>query len=176
MNIAFIPVRGGSKSIPQKNIKMFCGRPLVFWCLDALQKSDGIDQIFVATDCEEIKRVVNDFKFSKVTVYDRRDEHAQDHSSTEDVMLEFLNERHFEETDLFLLVQATSPLTETADFDRALEILKSEKSDSLLTCVRTKSFFWGDDGAPINYEYLRRPRRQDFDGTLVENGAFYNDK
>jgi len=173
MNIAFIPVRGGSKSIPQKNIKMFCGRPLVFWCLDALQKSDGIDQIFVATDCEEIKRVVNDFKFSKVTVYDRRDEHAQDHSSTEDVMLEFLNERHFEETDLFLLVQATSPLTETADFDRALEILKSEKSESLLTCVRTKSFFWGDDGAPINYEYLRRPRRQDFDGTLVENGAFY---
>ena len=86
MNIAFIPVRGGSKSIPQKNIKMFCGRPLVFWCLDALQKSDGIDQIFVATDCEETKRVVSDFKFSKATVYDRRDEHAQAHSSTEDVM------------------------------------------------------------------------------------------
>jgi YrbI family 3-deoxy-D-manno-octulosonate 8-phosphate phosphatase len=173
MNIAFVPVRGGSKSIPLKNIKMFCGRPLVFWCLDALQKSIGIDQIFVATDCDEIKRVVNDFKLSKVTVYDRSDEHAQDQSSTEAVMLEFLNERHFEETDLFLLVQATSPLTETADFERALEILKSEKSESLLTCVRTKSFFWGDDGAPINYEYLKRPRRQDFDGTLVENGAFY---
>ena len=173
MNIAFIPVRGGSKSIPLKNIKMFCGRPLVFWCLDALQKSDAIDEIFVATDCEEIKRVVNNFKFSKVTVYDRSDEHAQDHSSTEDVMLEFLNERHFEETDLFLLVQATSPLTEASDFDRALEILKSEKSESLLTCVRTKSFFWRDDGTPINYEYLKRPRRQDFHGTLVENGAFY---
>jgi len=173
MNIAFIPVRGWSKSIPLKNIKMFYGRPLVFWCLDALQKSDGIDQIFVATDCEEIKRVVNDFELSKVTVYDRSDEHAQDQSSTEAVMLEFLNERHFEETDLFLLVQATSPLTETADFERALEILKSEKSESLLTCVRTKSFFWGDDGAPINYDYLKRPRRQDFDGTLVENGAFY---
>ena len=173
MNIAFIPVRGGSKSIPLKNIKMFCGRPLVFWCLDALQKSDGIDQIFVATDCDEIKRVVNDFELSKVIIYDRSDEHAQDHSSTEAVMLEFLNGRYFEETDLFLLVQATSPLTETADFDRALEILKSEKSESLLTCVRTKSFFWGDDGAPINYEYLKRPRRQDFDGTLVENGAFY---
>jgi len=173
MNIAFVPVRGGSKSIPLKNIEMFCGRPLVFWCLDALQKSSGIDQIFVATDCDKIKKVVNDFKLSKVTVYNRSHENAQDHSSTEDVILEFLNKKMFEDTDLFFLVQATSPLVETIDFDCALEILRTEKSDSLLTCVRTKSFFWGDNGVPINYAYQDRPRRQDFEGTLVENGAFY---
>ena len=44
MNIAFIPVRCGSKSIPFKNIKEFCGKPLVYWNLEALEKSNNIDE------------------------------------------------------------------------------------------------------------------------------------
>lgn len=55
MIIAFVPVRCRSKSIPFKNIKEFCGKPLVYWNLEALQNSSSIDKIFVATDCEEIK-------------------------------------------------------------------------------------------------------------------------
>jgi len=43
----------------------------------------------------------------------------------------------------------------------------------MLSAVRTKRFFWHDDATPINYDPLRRPRRQDFHGTLMENGAFY---
>ena len=66
MNIAFIPVRCGSKSIPLKNIKSFCNKPLVYWSILALQKSKNIDEIYVATDCDEIKSVVNSFEFSKV--------------------------------------------------------------------------------------------------------------
>ena len=173
MNIAFIPVRCGSKSIPFKNIKEFCGKPLVYWNLEALEKSNNIDEIFVATDCEEIKNVVNSFNFSKVDIYDRDKENASDIASTESVMLEFINRQNFKDNDLFFLVQATSPLTQTKDFDKALETLKNEKADSLLTCIRTKRFFWDKNANPINYDFTNRPRRQDFDGLFMENGAFY---
>lgn len=173
MNIAFIPVRCGSKSIPFKNIKEFCGKPLVYWNLEALQNSNNIDEIYVATDCKEIKETVNSFKFSKVKVYDRETQNASDTASTESVMLEFIDKNNFNDNDLFLLVQVTSPLTQTKDFDEALVKLQIEKADSLLTCVRTKRFYWNEDGSPLNYDYERRPRRQEFDGLLMENGAFY---
>lgn len=173
MNIAFIPVRCGSKSIPLKNIKEFCKKPLVYWSLQALQNSLNIDKIFVATDCDAIKERVNGFNFSKVRVYNRDKENARDTSSTESVMLEFIKKNKFNDKDLFFLVQATSPLTQTEDFDKALTQLKEDKADSLLTCVRSKSFFWNSSGVALNYNYKERPRRQDFDGVLVENGAFY---
>ncbi|MFY9074534.1 acylneuraminate cytidylyltransferase [Malaciobacter mytili] len=173
MNIAFIPVRCGSKSIPFKNIKEFCKKPLVYWNLKALQDSLNIDKIYVATDCNEIKEVVNSFNFSKVFIYDRDKENATDTSSTEDVMLEFIKKNSFLDSDTFILVQATSPLTQTDDFDKALKQYKEEKADSLLTCIRTKRFFWNKEAKPLNYNYKNRPRRQDFEGLLMENGAFY---
>ena len=173
MNIAFLPVRCGSKSIPFKNIKGFCGKPLVYWNLEALQASKNIDRIFVATDCDEIKIVVNSFEFSKVEIYDRDFQNASDTASTESVILEFISKQQFDDSDLFFLVQATSPFTQAKDFDDALKTLKSKNADSLLTCVRTKRFFWDEDGMPYNYDYNNRPRRQDFDGMLMENGAFY---
>lgn len=77
MNIAFIPVRCGSKSIAFKNIKEFCGKPLVYWNLEALQNSQNIDDIFVATDCKEIKDIINNFNLSKVKVYNREAEKMQ---------------------------------------------------------------------------------------------------
>ena len=176
MNIAFIPVRCGSKSIPLKNIKEFCGKPLVYWNLKALEDSKNIDKIYVATDCSEIKSVVSSFAFSKVDVYDRDEENANDTASTESVMLEFIDKQNFDDKDLFILVQVTSPLTQTKDFDEAFETLKNKNADSLLTCVRTKRFYWNENGTPYNYDYQKRPRRQDFDGMLMENGAFYINK
>jgi YrbI family 3-deoxy-D-manno-octulosonate 8-phosphate phosphatase len=173
MNIAFIPVRCGSKSIPFKNIKVFCGKPLVYWNLKSLQDSKSIDIVYVATDCEEIESIVNNFSFSKVVTYNRDNKNATDKSSTESVMIEFINKNNFKDNDLFLLVQATSPLTQASDFDKAIQTLIKDKKDSLLTCVRTKRFFWDANNAPINYKPTNRPRRQDFQGLLMENGAFY---
>ena len=88
--IAFIPVRGGSKSIPQKNIKLFCNKPLVYWSALALQRCEEVSKIVIATDTVEIKKLVLNFGFSKVVVYDRHPENASDKSTTESVILEYL--------------------------------------------------------------------------------------
>lgn len=168
--VAFIPARSGSKSIPEKNIKLFCGRPLIFWTLKALQYSN-VDQIVVATDSEDIKRIVDSFAFSKVMVYDRDASNAQDTSSSESAMLEYINMSTLSDDDVFMLVQATSPFTQKEHFNQGLETLN--KHDSVLSCIVAKRFFWREDGVALNYDIDNRPRRQDFQGSLMENGAFY---
>ncbi|MEE2700035.1 MAG: HAD family hydrolase [Bacteroidota bacterium] len=167
--IAFIPARGGSKSIPRKNIKSFCGKPLIYWNLHELQKSD-VDQVIVATDSSEIKDVVNSFGFSKVKIYDRNPENAKDTSSTDSVMLEYINSSDLKDEDTFMLVQATSPFTQKIHFNEGLELFKDYSS--VLSCCESKRFFW-KEGNALNYDIYNRPRRQDFKGTLIENGAFY---
>ncbi len=174
--IAFVPVRCGSKSIPMKNIKDFCGKPLVYWILHSLQQSKSADQIIVATDCSEIKDAVSKFNFNKVSIYDRKKENADNESSTESVILEYLAFSNLSGDDDFILCQATSPFTKSEDIDKAYKIYMDNGHDSLLSCCRIKRFFWDETGAPINYDYNKRPRRQDFKGTLVENGAFYINK
>ena len=174
MNIAFIPARCGSESIPFKNIKIICGKPLIYWSLLALTKSKTIDQIYVATDCDEIKDTVIDFNFDNVRIFDRSNTNANNTASTESVMLEFLENKKFSDDDLFVLVQVTNPFTSSHDFDNAINTIKSSnKLDSILSCVETTRFFWTKNGKPINYDYNSRPRRQDFEGILMENGAFY---
>ncbi|MCR8667208.1 acylneuraminate cytidylyltransferase [Aestuariibaculum sp. M13] len=169
--IAFIPARGGSKSIPLKNIKNFCGKPLIYWSLKAANDSKDITKVVVATDDAKIEKTVLDFGLNKVAVYRRNDENAQDTSSSESVMLEYIEKEKLRNNDTFLLIQATSPLLTALDLDKGLE--KFKQHDSVLSCVRTKRFFWTDKGEPLNYNYKSRPRRQDFDGLLMENGAFY---
>ena len=66
--IAFIPVRGGSKSIPLKNVKSFCGQPLVYWTSKAAQDTPEVDEVIIATDSEDIKKAVIRFKFDKLKV------------------------------------------------------------------------------------------------------------
>ena len=174
MNIAFIPARCGSESIPFKNIKIICGKPLIYWSLLALTKSKTIDQIYVATDCDEIKDTVIDFNFDNVQIFDRSSTNASNTASTESVILEFLDNNIFSGEDLFVLVQVTTPFTSSDNFDNAINTIKSSnKIDSILSCVETTRFFWTKNGKPINYDYNSRPRRQDFEGILMENGAFY---
>ncbi len=173
MNIALLPVRCGSKSIPFKNIKIFNGKPLLYWSLKSLVESQIFEEIHVATDCNKIKEVVNQQNFKNVKIFNRSEENAQDESSTESVMIEFLKNYNFKKEDVLFLVQATSPLVRSDDFINAYNLFSKNKYDSLLTCVRSKRFYWNDNNSPLNYEIENRPRRQDFRGLLMENGAFY---
>lgn len=174
--IAFIPVRGGSKSIPLKNIKPFCGKPLVCWNIEALENCPQVDEIIVATDSDDIWNTVESRHYRKTTLYRRSAENACDTASTESVMLEYINYAHLAEDNIFMLVQATSPLTETKHFTEALQMYAEGRHDSIITCVRNYRFFWDEDGTSMNYDYMNRPRRQNFKGMLMENGAFYINK
>ena len=171
--VAFIPVRGGSKSIPLKNIKDFCGKPLVYWNINALQSTSKVDKIVVATDSKEIEETISSFNFSRVEFYHRSDENATDIASTESVMLEYIEKTDLDKNDIFMLVQATSPLTESTHFNEALAIFHKGEYDSMLTCVRNYRFFWNENGTTQNYDFRKRPRRQNFKGQLMESGAFY---
>lgn len=172
-NIAFIPVRGGSKSIPLKNIKILNGHPLVYWTAKAANDATCIDRVIIATDSQEIKAVVEQLNLEKVSIYDRDKQNAQDTSSTESVMLEYINKSNLSNNDYFFLIQATSPLLKSMDIDRMFEKLKNSSADSALSCVRNKRFYWSEDGKPLNYDYTNRPRRQEFAGLMMENGACY---
>lgn len=171
-----MPVRGGSKSIPLKNIKPLCGKPLVCWNIEALEVCKDVDEIVVATDSDEIWNTVELRSYKKTTLYRRKPENASDTASTESVMLEYIDYAKLEDDVVFILVQATSPLTQTEHFQEALQIYSKMEYDSMLTCVRNYRFFWNEDGSSMNYDYLNRPRRQNFDGMLMENGAFYINK
>ena len=175
-NIAFIPVRGGSKSIPLKNIKPLAGKPLVYWTAKAANDSNCRDEVVIATDSPEIIKTVTDFNLSKLRIYKRKAENAQDTSSTESVMLEYIEAAKLSADTNFFLIQATSPLLKSANIDEMYEKYISENADSAMSGVVTKHFFWSKDGQPINYDYRNRPRRQDYEGIIQENGACYINK
>ncbi len=182
MNVAFIPVRGGSKSIPLKNIKEVFGKPLVYWTVRAACGCDEIDRVYVATDSAVIKDTVEKFVaeelkaggFSKVQVIGRSAESAVDTASTEFAMLEFADNYDF---DNIVLIQATSPLLTSEDLDNGFKAYGEAGVDSVFSVVREKKFCWEIDENGIahaqNYDPYHRPRRQEFDGVLIENGAFY---
>jgi CMP-N-acetylneuraminic acid synthetase len=165
--IAILPIRSGSKGIPNKNIKLFNGKPLVWWVLKSLEKSI-VEKIIVATDKEYID-ILNNFNFKKIVIYERKKINSLDSSSTEDVLLEVIDK--FSINESIILVQATSPLTTSENINEAINV--SKNYDSLLSVVRQDRFLWNVEGKPMNYDYNKRPRRQQFKGHFVENGAIY---
>jgi len=167
--VALIPLRGGSKSIPKKNIRSIAGKPLAAWVLDAAKNSLKIDTIFVSTDCHEVAEIVEGLGLGIEIIY-RPPDLATDEASTESVMLHVMSRVTF---DLLVTIQATSPLLTAKNLDEAITIFNDNNLDSMLSAVRTKRFFWSDDFKPMNYDPLCRPRRQNFTGTFMENGAFY---
>lgn len=172
-NVVFIPIRGGSKSIPLKNIKLINGRPLVYWTLDAAVSCEEVDKVVVSTDSDKIKKVVQEYNSDKVITIERSVEVSTDTASTESVMLEFAKKNDFGN---IILVQATSPLLKSGDLSRGIRKFNQEGIDSVLSVVRQKRFIWKESSnlaSSINYNPLERPRRQAFEGVLVENGAFY---
>ena len=176
--IAFIPVRGGSTSIPLKNIKPLCGKPLVYWTAAAADGCASIDEVIISTDSPLIAQTAESFGLEKLKVVGRSEATATNTASTESAMLEYAEANEF---DVMVLVQATSPLLTAADLDAGFAQFAKPGVDSVLSVVEDKRFYWNlKDPAsenpiayPSNYDVYARPRRQDFDGSFMENGAFY---
>jgi YrbI family 3-deoxy-D-manno-octulosonate 8-phosphate phosphatase len=171
--IAIIPLRKNSKGIPGKNKKKLVGRPLFCWVLAEAIFSD-LDAVFVFTDDTEIIDFVSkNYAWApKVKVLLRNEVNATDTATTESVMLEFA-EKINNDFDIICLLQATSPLTLAADINKALDKISAESYDASISVVNTHRFTWNNEGNPVNYDVFKRPRRQDFEGLLIENGAIY---
>ena len=171
--VAIIPLRKGSKGIPGKNKKKLLGRPLFTWVLGAAIFSD-LDEVYVFTDDEEILNfITKEYHWTtKVKGLLRNDENANDTASTESAMLEFAEKINYD-FDVLCLLQATSPLTTFHDVNNVLLQISNEGKTSALSIVKTHRFTWNTDGTPQNYDVFNRPRRQDFAGLLMENGAVY---
>jgi len=134
----------------------------------------------VATDSDKIRETVirlqdeNRELFQKAEVIERSSETASDTATTESAMLEFAQKYEF---DNIALIQATSPLLTAEDLAGGFELFAQPDTDSVLSCVRQRRFLWERNekggAASLNYDIYHRPRRQDFAGYLMENGAFY---
>lgn len=171
--ICFIPVRKGSKGIPNKNIRKLGGKPLVCWVLDTLLASSIADVIWVATDSDQMESLITRRYNHKVKVFRRSEESATDTSPTIEVVKEFIRIEAPDDNDRFVLLQATSPFTSVADLQTLHRDMQEQGFDSYISCCRTKKFRWSEDGHPLDYTFDNKPRRQTYKGALVETGAFY---
>lgn len=171
--IAFIPARGGSKGIPSKNIKIMVDKPLIYYVVKAALEVDIINNVVISTDDRLIKSTTEQYftNSSKLIFFNRSPNTATDTATTESAMLDFVNRSTIEFDDI-ILIQATSPLLKSIHILEGYKSYKENKLGGLVSVVRQKRFIWSET-EPLNYDPLNRPRRQNFEGYLVENGAFY---
>ena len=171
--IAFIPIRDGSKGIPGKNIRILGGKPLVCWVIDTMLKLPDIDDIWVSTDSEEAIGLLRSRYGNRIGVFNRNPKNAGDLSPVIEAVIEFIYAQNFSCESRFILVQATSPFTDVADFSKLMKSLNNKEADSYISCQRVKKFSWSEDGKPLNYDMNTKPMRQNYTGILLETGAFY---
>lgn len=176
LNIAIIPIRSGSSSIKNKNIKMLKGKPLASYVINESIKSKIFDKIVVASDNKEYFKILKKYLINanNVIFFLRNKKNSKNTSSSESVLLEVL--KNFEMFKIAYLIQATSPLLKSNDLIKSFLIFKRQKNDSLLSVYNSHVFLWkkiNNKLLPINYNYKKRARRQDMEEQFVENGAFY---
>ena len=163
--VAVILARGGSKGVPNKNIKMLGGEPLIYYTINAAKWS-GVDEVWVSTDSSVIKSLSKKFG---ARVLDRPVNISGDKSSSEEALLHFAENIDF---DKLVFIQPTSPLLTPEDINSGLKL--SEKHDSVLSAYREHWYpRWTMHREPLNFQNENRPRRQDRRSCFVENGAFY---
>lgn len=184
--LGIIPARGGSKSIPRKNIKDLGGKPLIAWAIEAGKESSVLDRLIVSTDDSEIAAVGREWGVE--VPFMRPAELAEDKTPTLPVLqhaVQWLKEQERYYPDAVILLQPTAPLRQAQHIREAVELFQSSNADSLVSVVEIPGHFspyWAevvrDDGwaelflgQPIR---TRITRRQDFPKkTYAHNGAIY---
>ncbi|XAS77971.1 acylneuraminate cytidylyltransferase family protein [Dermatophilaceae bacterium Sec6.4] len=177
--LCVIPVRGGSKGVPGKNLREVEGRPLVVWTIEQALAVDGL-HVLVSTDDERIAEIAR--TAGADVPFLRPPELAQDATPTEPVVQHAIAHRvaHGSPPEAVMLLQATSPLRLPGTLDRAMAQFQASGADSLVGVVPFAPFFWwaGDSGAAprADYEVAARPRRQDLSPLQMryrETGSLY---
>lgn len=131
--LAIITARGGSKRIPRKNIKEFCGRPILCYSIEAAVNAGVFDEIMVSTDDAEIAQIA--VSAGARVPFFRSAKTANDYASTDDVILEVLQEyqKLGETFDAFCCIYPTAPFLTGERLRNAMELLK--EADSVMPVV-----------------------------------------
>jgi len=157
MILGITPARGGSKSIPKKNIKEICGKPLIAWTIEAAKKSKLLDRYVVSTEDKEIAEIAKKYG---AEVIDRPKELATDETPTLPVLQDVLKKI---DADIVVLLQCTSPVRDEGLIDYCIQRFLDSKADSLATGFICKLYEWGSYDKP----------RQDLKGWFHDDGNVY---
>ena len=133
-HIAIIPARGGSKRLPKKNIKPFCGKPLITWSINAAIESKIFDEIVVSSDSDEILEIANR---KEVLLRKRPDEISTDTATTEDVVSDVITWINAcgVEVSTFTILQPTSPLRRAVHIIEAFKVFVEKPDINVVVSV-----------------------------------------
>ena len=179
--LAFIPARGGSKGIPNKNLALLNKKPLIYYTIEAAKLSCHVTDIFLSSDDPEIIRYSASLGIQ--TPYIRPSELAEDGTPTIDTVLhglEWLRGNSPSLPETILLLQPTSPFRTPDDIDSAVEAFLSSTAKSLVSVHTQREHpYKCVESIGKNWSYLKKPaennqRRQDYpDNFNIINGAVY---
>jgi N-acylneuraminate cytidylyltransferase len=174
--LAVVAARGGSKGIPLKNLIDICGKPLIAWTVMQAAAARGVDVVAVSSDSDQILAAAEAVGAVGVR---RPDAISGDLDSSESAWLHALEQLDSKlgPFERIVALQATSPIREPSDIEKALEAFERDKLDSLLSVCEVEDYFNWRIGAsgpePINYDYRNRRMRQQIETRYLENGSFY---
>ena len=177
--VAVITARGGSKRIPKKNIKEFCGVPIIAYSIKAALNSGLFDEVMVSTDSEEIAAVAKEFGAS--VPFMRSAGNSDDYATTEDVILEVL-QRYSElgtEYDYVCCIYPTAPFVTEAALTEAMTKMEKYEPSVVIPVVQfsyppQRCFVIDDNGyASFKYPQYVRTRSQDLEKQYHDAGQFY---
>ena len=136
--LCIIPARGGSKRLPNKNILPFIGKPLIAHTIESALKSKSIHKLVISTDSDQIAEVCENFDIE--IPFMRPKSLAKDNTSSREVFLytiERLIKDYNEKIENFVVLQVTSPLRNSNDIDKAIQIFKDNNADSVLSMTKS---------------------------------------
>ena len=176
--IAIITARGGSKRIPGKNIRSFCGKPILAYSVEAARRSGLFEEVMVSTDSEEIAEVA---KAAGAGVpFMRSDETAGDYATTADVLLEVLEayEKLGKRFDQICCIYPTAPFVTAQKLKKAMDLLLSSDADTLIPVVSfsyppQRAMIVKEDRLVFEYPQYIDSRSQDLTPHYHDAGQFY---